>query len=418
MTKSGKAALILVLTAACFCVFSSKVAAQQGDAPLFAIWDNSGKEGYIDARGKTVIAPAFDDVTPFSEGLAAVRVGKKWGYIDRTGKLVIAPRWKEEARQFRDGIAIVVDGHYIHGYSPLEGDPFDMTLFACGYIDKTGRYLIEPSFERKLMYCPEFSDGLAAVNFDSLLKFWYPDFPYLGQGGYMDKTGAWAIKPQFLGAWPFSEELALVRLRQYQVPRQPELWLGDFAFIDKTGKIVFELKDYYGAIGFQEGLAQVMRRPGKVAFVDRNGRVQFELEALSVGSFSGGRAVAQDSNTKRYGYIDRNGKWAIPAKYESAEPFADGLAAVCTARDQCSLINPQGVVVSELPDRFSRSELFLQHLYTRTISEQPAFRNIYGYRNRAGKYVWVSPGGEIFMGEKWWRENYIGPHLPASFKRP
>jgi hypothetical protein len=39
-----------------------------------------------------VIAPHYDEIdTPFSEGLAGVKVGGKWGYIDKTGKYVWAP---------------------------------------------------------------------------------------------------------------------------------------------------------------------------------------------------------------------------------------------------------------------------------------------------------------------------------------
>jgi len=50
-----------------------------------------------------------------------------------------------------------------------------------------------------------------------------------------------------------------------------------------------------------------------------------------------------------------------------------------------------------------------QYLFTRTIGETPTCRNIEGYMNRSGKYVWVSPGGEYIFKPDWWRENYVGP---------
>lgn len=400
------------------CTRSRTVRAQQLESPLFAIWDERGKEGFIDANGKTVIAPQFDKVTGFNEGLAAVRVGDKWGYIDRTGKLVITPRWKE-VYAFSDGLAAIVDS--VHGYSytplPEEGDGYSATLKACGYIDKSGRYVIEPSLDRKMTYCPSFQDGIAPVCFDPALKSFFKDFSDAGLCGYLDKTGQWSIKPQFESASYFSDGLALVRVRQYY-DAASKIWLNDFAFINKAGKLVFELKRYIEAHPFREGLARVSNRVGNVSFIDTKGQSRFEMSSVSSEDFSQGRAVVQDPMTKLYGYVDQNGKWAISPKYTEAKSFADGLASVCTERHKCGYINLEGILVVESGGVSFRMGLALRHLYTRTIGPTPDFRNIYGYMNRSGKYVWVSPGGENFLGQKWWRENYVGPHMPSSFARP
>jgi len=49
----------------------------------------------IDKTGKLVIQPQFDGAAPFSDGLAKVGMGKypdtKIGYIDKTGKYVWEP---------------------------------------------------------------------------------------------------------------------------------------------------------------------------------------------------------------------------------------------------------------------------------------------------------------------------------------
>src|SRR5256885_2208062 len=55
-----------------------------GAGPLFPAPDGSGW-GFIDSRGKNAIAPRFESVLPFSEGLAAVKREGRWGYIDRKG---------------------------------------------------------------------------------------------------------------------------------------------------------------------------------------------------------------------------------------------------------------------------------------------------------------------------------------------
>jgi hypothetical protein len=56
--------------------------------------ETDGKQdGYpaTDHTGKMVIPPQYDDYGGFSEGLARVKVGDKKGYIDKTGKYVWEP---------------------------------------------------------------------------------------------------------------------------------------------------------------------------------------------------------------------------------------------------------------------------------------------------------------------------------------
>ncbi|MBC7929113.1 MAG: WG repeat-containing protein [Rubrivivax sp.] len=398
-----------------------EVSQKPEEEPLFLIWDGRGKEGFMDARGNVVIAPRFDDVTHFSEGMAAVGIGDKWGYIDRTGKLVIPPRWKEVA-SFSEGVAAVVDSFHGYGHSSLD---YSLTLKSCGYIDKTGRYVIEPSIERRMEKCPTFIEGLAPVCYDASLKLFIPDFADAGLCGFLDKRGQWAIKPQFVrdsqSALPsnFSEGLAPVGLRGSRDPAT-EIWTGDFAYIDETGRTVFELKGYRQAYPFRDGLARVVPGIEATGFIDRTGRLLFKFETSDVGDFSGGRALVRDPRTKRYGYIDKRGKWAIPPNYTRALPFSDGLASVCTeAQSQCAYIDTRGQVTIKMNrggDSF-HDGLALQYLHTRTIGPRPDFRNIYGYMNKSGKYVWVSPGGEYVFDDKWWRENYVGPPMPGV-RRP
>ena len=56
-----------------------------------AIWDKrmgSYRWGFLDYRGKELTPCCWDEVTPFREGMAAVRQGSLWGYIDRKGKWI------------------------------------------------------------------------------------------------------------------------------------------------------------------------------------------------------------------------------------------------------------------------------------------------------------------------------------------
>jgi len=66
---------------------------------------NDDKFGFVDNSGQFKIAPTFDEVLPFSEGLAAMRSGEKWGFVDTSGKILIRPRFKS-AFYFREGVGV------------------------------------------------------------------------------------------------------------------------------------------------------------------------------------------------------------------------------------------------------------------------------------------------------------------------
>ena len=72
--------------------------------------------------------PRYDQAFVFSEGLAAVKVDKKWGFIDKDGTLAIQPQF-DETLAFRKGLAPVRVGH------------------KWTYIDRTGRPIGSPRFE-------------------------------------------------------------------------------------------------------------------------------------------------------------------------------------------------------------------------------------------------------------------------------
>jgi hypothetical protein len=81
--------------------------------------------GFIDRSGKWVIRPAYQEVRPFHDGLAAVKVNDKWGYIDTKERLIIEPLF-DAAYMFIDGL----------GKIQLNNKE--------GYINKDGTLYLEP----------------------------------------------------------------------------------------------------------------------------------------------------------------------------------------------------------------------------------------------------------------------------------
>jgi hypothetical protein len=102
----------------------------------------------------------------------------------------------------------------------------------CGYIDKTGKVVIEPLYYE----CEKFSEGLAPVRYGS--EKW----------GWIDRTGNFVIQPMCFEPDSFSEGLAVCQ------------GLAEF-YINRTGKIVIIGKGLDNPIQiarpFSEGLALI-----------------------------------------------------------------------------------------------------------------------------------------------------------------
>jgi WG containing repeat len=204
---------------------------------------SDGKWGYKDESGSYRIPPQFDTATKFSEGLAAVALHKKVGYIDATGKMVISPQFVH-GEPFHEGLALVYTTWGINVFGRTEG--WDLFRRA-GYIDHTGKFVIET---RLTANAENFSEGVAAFQ---------PGVATPGNAkwGYLDKTGKWAIKPQFKIATDFSEGLAAVELstRKESSQKQPTYKWG---YIDHSGNFVIP-PQFLDAKPFRNGIARVSR---------------------------------------------------------------------------------------------------------------------------------------------------------------
>jgi len=130
-----------------------------------------------------VITPQFEwsPFSQFSEGLAPVSIEGRFGYIDVTGRIIIQPQF-DIANPFSDGLAAVAGDNRLWGF-----------------IDKTGTVVIQPQFEQP----GAFSEGLCTVMVDERLEGGKL------QNKYIDKTGRVVIGP-FEWSADFSEDLAAI----------------------------------------------------------------------------------------------------------------------------------------------------------------------------------------------------------------
>jgi len=194
------------------CVYSR--IPEESPCPEFGVLPNGTKTQeslpackytFIDKSGK-ISDHRYDYALPFSEGLAPVRIGKLWGYIDKKGVMIIAPRF-DSASSFSDGLGLVSE----------------KGLF--GYLDRTGAYVIKPGFKS----AESFAEGRAVVG-DTESGYWYID-----HGGHQ------AIPGKFALASPFFKGLAHIKVLSDSSGNK-DIHAGTFAYIDSTGRTVFEYK--------------------------------------------------------------------------------------------------------------------------------------------------------------------------------
>ena len=141
---------------------------------------------------------------------------KRYGFIDKTGKVVIEPQF-DYAMNFQDGIACIAEVVDV-GKKKIK----------YGFIDDKGNWIIKPVFDDVFRgwvlehhECARFSEGViaAAIKYGKHEKRW----------GYVNKSGEWIIKPKYYAAYNFNNGLAKVKFSD-----------SEWGYIDKTGMFIWK----------------------------------------------------------------------------------------------------------------------------------------------------------------------------------
>jgi WG containing repeat len=228
--------------------------------------------GFIDKSGNHVIPSQFSWVGSFSEGRAVAQVGDKCGYINAAGQMVIEPQFYCAVEY---GVSFKGPGDFSSGLArvgvednpPLSPTPTPTrTLprssgddivypgsverkFKYGFIDRRGKFVIEPQFEA----AKDFSGGFAAVGFTkSLTVLRLQDrggggtmpieMPqHITKWGFINETGLVVINPSFDNVGNFTYVSSSVESgirNEWLAEVEIDSFGGSCGYIDKTGKYV------------------------------------------------------------------------------------------------------------------------------------------------------------------------------------
>lgn len=254
-----------------------------------------------------------------------------------------------------------------------------------GYIDKTGAIVISPQFDAANF----FYEGRAAIRVKDL---W----------GYIDTSGRMAVPPRFALPSRFSDGLASVRWKNRDSTKEIS------GYIDTTGRVVITCdaadpdrhltasrcgRAFSG--GYSAEAIEVFRcldEPGnpkeypckaklidRWGYYDKTGNLAIPGPfASGTGRFVDGLAAVARHGDPTVGFINFSGSFVIPPRFEQAGFFSEGLAAVRTATGW-GFIDPAGRVVIE--SRFQSVSEFSEGMAAARLNSS------WGYIDRTGRMV-------------------------------
>ena len=283
---------------------------------LAAVKASTGLWGFVNHQGIYVAQPIFDNVLPFSEGLAAVKKDELWGYINTKGSWAFATQFVN-SNSFHNGLAAV--------------SLYDKV----GFINQRGEVAIPPLYDAAW----DFADGFAQVINCEPRSLAHHAF-------YIDTTGKVVFDLNSV-----RKKLKLAPLNSFGLVTMTystelsaagqQRWSGSFDTQEPPD------------VAFSEGLLLV-KSGDHAVYIDTKGELAIDLPNIKdAEQFSGGLALIRLKNPEhdgldRSGYIAKSGGFVIPPKFTRADSFSERLAFVVEQDAQTGYINERGERVIDL----------------------------------------------------------------------
>lgn len=241
-----------------------------------------------------------------------------------------------------------------------------------GFLDSNGKEIISAEYESVGRFC----EGLVAVKKD-------------GKYGYINKNNKLVIDYKYDEAGPFKDGYAIVSIGNKK------------GVIDKKGKTIIDI-NYYKISYLLDDMFRIVKEKKDDSeeddvigeeesyIYDSKGKCvtdnTFYLDG--VAKFSEGLLAVKNKNDK-YGYINKKGEYVIDAKFENANDFNEGLAAVRVNKENNEKEDEsEDLSVYGFIDKFGKFIIEPQYDYTYGFCEGLACvrkDSKYGYINKKGE---------------------------------
>lgn len=239
-----------------------------------------------------------------------------------------------------------------------------------GFMDLRGNFVIEPAWDR----VQTFSEGRVAV-----MKG--------GKWGFIDQEGKLIAQPEWDSVQDFSDGVAIVTKNRLK------------GAIDLEGRVIvpaewrWMLPANEGFILYQGTGAQ------DSGFFDTKGKIKLRPPEgfTAAGSFSEGLAVVTETATGKAGFMNAEGEVVIPCKWNRAEGFSEGLAAVTTREKtgpkewihKTGFIDQSGEIV--IPLEWEQGAVFGKSFFKHGLAPV----------SRGGKGGFIDKTGKLAIPLKW-----------------
>ena len=277
------------------------------------------KWGFIDKTGKMVIEPQYEDVERFTDGLCPVKSEGKYGYINTNGEMVIKNQY-DTAENFVRGTAIIsIDGGY-------------------ALIDKKGAILTETKFSSIEYDKEEFlSNGLYRVKLD-------------GKDGFIEvETGKTIIHPKYDWVQNFKEGVAIAGNDSADSDGNKYIYI-----IDRDGNSTkVDCKHVYSHVygsGFKNGILQITDNKSHSQRINKSGEILTSEEVEMIRTYFK-EIDTHKSDSGKIAFVDTNFNPLSEYKYDFVHMLKSGISVVAigdSANNKYGLVNSRGKEITEV----------------------------------------------------------------------
>jgi hypothetical protein len=323
--------------------------------------------GFMDPDGAVVVPAKYKDTEGFTEGYAWVMTDASvypplWTVIDRQGTEQFAPLPLQEVFQFNKGWCWI---------EPL--DPVQTLLL----INPQGKLLMP---DREAFFGYPWGEPVTVCPGDS--ELW----------GFVDLTGRMIIEPRFEGAESFREGLAFVKVAaERRGPADPPA--GAQGYIDRNGDWVFAVESAPGGSTgracYDGRIASYSLEHERWGFRDRGGAWVIPPTFVMAQDFIDGRAIVSDQKT---GVIDLDGDVIIPFQYDAINAAPED-CFVCFTNDpeyQSITRALDGSLITVPPGW--QNDAVVKYGRVKVTS---ADRQYVGWATLSGQIIWPPRSGQI-----------------------